>query len=98
MIVKHERLADAETLVLDYLKSNPFITNSLARSITGIQDANKMKRVFYRLRDKKLLEIAPGKKSSVSKWQLINNGDITNDTGITNNQLSLFDCFNEVTP
>lgn len=68
--IKHERLADAETVVLDYLKTHSDISNSIARSLTGITDANKMKRVFNRLKSKGLLEIAPGTQSSATKWRL----------------------------
>ena len=68
--IKHERLADAETVVLDYLKTHSDISNSIARSLTGITDANKMKRVFNRLKEKGLLEIVPGTQSSATKWRL----------------------------
>lgn len=67
--LKHERLADAESLVLDYLDSNETISNSKARELTGITDANKMKRVFIRLKGKGLLEIVPGTRSTSTLWR-----------------------------
>ena len=84
VIIKHERLADAETLVLEYLETNPSINNSTARSLTGISDANKMKRVFNRLKDRDILERVPGKNSSSSEWRLKKRGSQNNE------QLSLF--------
>lgn len=69
VIIKHERLADAETVVWDYLQSHDTINNETARSLTGITDANKMKRVFYRLRDQGKIQIVDGTKASVTCWE-----------------------------
>lgn len=68
VIIKHERLADAESIVLEYLESHETINNSTARQITGISDANKMKRVFIRLKEKNYLKIVPGTRSSSTLW------------------------------
>lgn len=73
--IKHERLADAETVVLDYLKEHNIITNAIARSLTGINDSNRMKKVFYVLKDKGLLEIVPGTHGAATKWRLSNQRD-----------------------
>lgn len=67
--IKHERLADAETVVWEYLQSHNTISNETARLLTGITDANKMKRVFYRLRDQGKLQIVEGTKSSATLWE-----------------------------
>ena len=67
--VKHERLADAETLVMDYMETHDVISNSIARELTGITDANKMKQVFNRLKKRDLLEIVPGTRSSATLWR-----------------------------
>lgn len=67
--VKHERLADAETIVLTYLESHDTISNAIARDLTGINDANKMKRVFNRLKEKNVLEIVPGTRSTATVWR-----------------------------
>lgn len=68
--IRHERLADAETIVLDYLKEHETITNAIARSLTGIADSNKMKKVFYVLKDKELLEIVPGTRGVATRWRM----------------------------
>lgn len=67
--IKHERLADAETVVWEYLQSHNTISNETARLLTGITDANKMKRVFYRLRDQGKIQIVEGTKSSATLWE-----------------------------
>ena len=67
--IKHERLADAETVVWEYLQSHNTISNETARLLTGITDANKMKRVFYRLRDQGKIQIVGGTKSSATLWE-----------------------------
>lgn len=67
--LKHERLADAETMVLDYLNINSTISNSIARELTGISDANKMKSVFVALNSKGLLEKVPGTRGNATLWR-----------------------------
>ena len=67
--IKHERLADAETIVWEYLQSHNTISNETARLLTGITDANKMKRVFYRLRDQGKIQLVEGTKSSATLWE-----------------------------
>ena len=69
VVIKHERLADADSVVWDYLQRHDRINNETARSLTGITDANKMKRVFYRLRDQGKIEIIPGTKASATYWR-----------------------------
>ena len=83
--VKHERLADAESIVLDYLDSNKTISNAIARELTGISDANKMKDVFIRQKMKGILEIVPGTRSSATLSQ-----KTTKDYTQEYDQLTLF--------
>lgn len=71
VIIKHERLADAETMVLEYMNTHETISNAEARELTGITDANKMKRVFNRLKKQSLLEIVPGTRSTATLWRKI---------------------------
>ena len=81
----HERLADAQSLVLEYLKEHETINNSIARELTGITDANRMKQIFIQLKDKGLLEMVPGTRSTSTQWRKISNApDEEND------QMSLF--------
>jgi len=67
--IRHERLASPEEAILAYLAQRPEITNAVARQITGIASENKVKDVFYRLRDAGKLERVPGRKGSASAWR-----------------------------
>jgi ATP-dependent DNA helicase RecG len=67
--IKHEKLASAEEVVMQYLDSNPLITNRVARGLTGIRSENSMKNVFIRLRDRQLIEQVPGRSGFASAWQ-----------------------------
>lgn len=51
VIIKHEKLASPEEIVVDYLVKNDSITNRIGRNITGIKSENSMKRIFWKLRD-----------------------------------------------
>ncbi|MER8479053.1 ATP-binding protein [Mesorhizobium sp. M1163] len=57
--LKHESLASPEQLVMEYLKSEAEITNSVGRELTGIKSENSMKQVFYKLREAGQLEQVP---------------------------------------
>jgi ATP-dependent DNA helicase RecG len=67
--VRHERLASPEEAILSYLRQHDEITNAIARQVTGIASENKVKDVFYRLRDAGKLERVPGRKGSASAWR-----------------------------
>jgi ATP-dependent DNA helicase RecG len=67
--IKHERLASAEDIVMEYLGNNPSITNRVARGLTGIRSENSMKTVFLRLRDRGLIEPVPGRTGFASAWR-----------------------------
>lgn len=58
--LKHESLASAEEVIIDYLQDHDQINNSIAREICFIGDANKMKRVFQKLQKVELIERIPG--------------------------------------
>ncbi|WP_082521859.1 ATP-binding protein [Ramlibacter sp. Leaf400] len=75
--IRHESLASAEELVMNYLNDNDEITNKIGRDITGIGDRNQMKDVFYRLKDAGQLERVPGKQSTASAWRKPN--EVKND-------------------
>lgn len=54
--LRHETLGSPEQLVMEYLQGHEEITNSTGRELTGIKSENTMKEVFYRLRDRNVLE------------------------------------------
>ena len=91
VIIRHERLADPETVVLDYLKSHSSINNSEGREITGITDTIKMKDVFIRLKEKGLLEKVPGKRGNATRWMMAkSSGELNNITEDETGQTSLY--------
>jgi ATP-dependent DNA helicase RecG len=67
--IRHERLASAEDIIMEYLENNLMITNRVARGLTGIKSENSMKVVFWRLRDLGLIEQVPGRSGFASAWQ-----------------------------
>ncbi len=67
--IRHEPLASAEELVLQYVQDHEEITNATGREITGIKDSNQMKDVFIRLKDLGQLERVPEKFSTASAWR-----------------------------
>jgi len=70
VVISHTPLATPEEAIVEYLKQNKDINNSKAREITGIKSENKMKSVFIKLSDKKIIERVPGKGGRSSAWRL----------------------------
>ena len=60
VIIKHEKLASPEEIVISYLLKNATIKNGVGRAITGIKSENSMKTVFYRLRDRNFIRLVKG--------------------------------------
>ena len=72
VIIAHSSLATPEEQVLEFLNKNAKIRNKDARGITGIKSENKMKRVFYKMRDNKLIEpVYSTTGKTVIAWQKI---------------------------
>lgn len=67
--LRHESLGSPEQLVMEYLQVHQEITNSVGRDLTGIKSENTMKDVFYRLRDRDLLEQVPGRLGRSAAWR-----------------------------
>jgi len=54
---------------MQYLQTHDEITNSIGRELSGIKSENTMKEVFYRLRDRDLLEQVPDKFGNKAAWR-----------------------------
>ena len=67
VIIKHEKLASPEEIVVEYLLKNERITNKIGRSITGIKSENSMKRVFWSLRNAGMVYMVGA--GSAAAWQ-----------------------------
>lgn len=60
VVIKHEKLASPEEVVIKYLMTHDTIKNSVGRAITEIKSENTMKSVFYRLRDREFIALVKG--------------------------------------
>ena len=69
--INHTRLSSPEGTVMEYLKDNPQITNTIGREMTGLRSENTMKNVFSRLRTRGLIEPVPNTRGRTSAWQLV---------------------------
>jgi ATP-dependent DNA helicase RecG len=70
--IKHEPLASPEEAILEYLKNNPTIKNSIARKICHISTDYTIKNIFNELVDAGLIEKVPGTNTSATAYQLVN--------------------------
>lgn len=69
VVIRHEALASPEESVMEYLDTHEEIMNRIGRQITGIGSENKMKNIFYKLRDRGIIEPVPGKMGIASAWR-----------------------------
>lgn len=70
VVIAHTSLATPEESIMKYLESNPKIKNREAREITGVKSENVMKRHFYDLRDKDMIEPVMSKiGSKIVAWK-----------------------------
>ncbi len=53
--IKHEKLATAELAIMDYLETHETINNKQARKITFIHEDWKVKSIFRRMEEKKMI-------------------------------------------
>lgn len=60
VIIRHESLASPEQQIVDYLRVNDSIRNSVARKLVGIESESKMKKIFERLVAGGEIEHVPG--------------------------------------
>lgn len=60
-----------EQLVMEYLADHKEITNQIGRQITGIESGSIIKNIFYRLRNKGLIEIVPGRSRIMAAWRKV---------------------------
>lgn len=94
VIIKHEKLASPEEIIMEYMKIHEIITNSIGREITGISSENTMKRVFYKLRDAGYIERIndDSMRGNKAAWRLKDGVDISRVIeSEKNTQITLFD-------
>jgi ATP-dependent DNA helicase RecG len=70
VIISHTPLATPEESIMEYLTVHETIKNRQARQITNIKSENSMKKVFYKLRDKDLIEPVMSKNGNkIVAWK-----------------------------
>lgn len=69
--LRHERLAGAEEIILEYLKQNEEINNSKAREICYEGSENKMKRTFERMMESGIIERIPDRKGKATAYRIV---------------------------
>ncbi|MFJ8659165.1 RNA-binding domain-containing protein [Streptomyces sp. NPDC093795] len=74
VVLAHTPLARPEELILEYLRNNEEISNKIARSLTGIASENRVKQVFYKLKNADMIEPVPGRIRSQYAWRLTEKG------------------------
>ena len=62
--LRHEKLAEPEQAIINYLKNNPEINNRTARSITYIGSENKVKNIFRKMMDANIISRIPGRSQA----------------------------------
>lgn len=71
VIIPHTPLASPQESVVAYLNNNALIKNRQARELTGVRSENLMKKIFYSLRDKELIEPVKSKTGNkIVAWKL----------------------------
>jgi ATP-dependent DNA helicase RecG len=70
--IAHSPIASPEESIMEFLANNDKIRNRQAREITGIKSENKMKAIFYKLRDQQLIKPVMSKNgTTVVAWTKI---------------------------
>lgn len=70
--IAHSPIASPEESIMEFLANNDKIKNRQAREITGIKSENKMKAIFYKLRDQELIKPVMSKNgTTVVAWTKI---------------------------
>jgi ATP-dependent DNA helicase RecG len=67
--IRHEPLASAEELIMDYLETHGSITNLVGRRLCSIGSENVMKKVFERMMERNMIERVPDKRGRASAYR-----------------------------
>jgi ATP-dependent DNA helicase RecG len=67
--IKHEKLATAELAIMEYLETHETINNKQARKLTFIHEDWKVKSIFRRMEEKKMIKQLKEKTTSNTKYR-----------------------------
>lgn len=63
--IAHSPIASPEETIMEFLINNEKIRNKQARELTGIKSENKMKTIFYKLRDQNMIKPVMSKNGTI---------------------------------
>lgn len=69
LVSDYHKYPEYEGLIIDYLNYHEEITNTIGREIIGVKSSTTVKNIFYRLRDKGLIEIIPNRSRLKAGWR-----------------------------
>ena len=67
--IKHEKLATAELAIMEYLENHETINNRQARQITFINEDWKVKSIFRKMEEKKMIKQLQERTTSNTKYR-----------------------------
>ena len=67
--IKHEKLATAELTIMEHLEAHETINNKQARKLTFIHEDWRMKSIFRRMEEKKMIKQVEGTKTSNTRYR-----------------------------
>lgn len=70
LMIRHQRLASPEEMILEYLHGHDEIANGVVRRLTGIGSENTVKRIFQRMIRASELESIPGRPLRDAAYRL----------------------------
>lgn len=71
VVIRHAPLALPTEAIMNFLDTEPEITNAQARHLTGIKSENAVKKEFYKLRDQGVIERVPGRGGGHAAWRKV---------------------------
>lgn len=69
VVLKHEPLASKEELIINYLKKDAFINNSIARRVCSVQSDSVIRKIFKKMMESGLIEKVPGTAARGTKYR-----------------------------
>ena len=67
--IKHEKLATAELAIMEFLEDCPTINNKQARKLTFINEDWKIKSIFSKMENKKMIRQVEGTRTSNTRYR-----------------------------
>lgn len=69
VVLRHEKLAEPEQAIINFLRDDDEINNSKARAITYIGSENKVKNIFRKMMEANIIERIPGRSQAKTGYR-----------------------------